>query len=333
MILSIIVPVYNAEKYLSGCIESIIAQDFADWELILVNDGSTDASGEICNEFADKDARIRVIHSKNGGPSIARNLGLSSAKGDFITFIDADDHIRSTYLSKFSYKLGCDFEIQGLLMNYISFPEKNIALSFAETAIKPIKHVYEEAEHTLLSRGPYCKLFKRDIIEKNKVEFPIGISFGEDAIFVKRYLSYCNGYGRTIAASDYIYNHFPNSGSLTSKRHSGKLIYEAALMDYNLFCVLEQNWGEMNKEVKDSFLYKRALEFYNSICLFFTEPDQTFTTLKLFIHRVKNELYQGIRSVKKLPITYKLIKFMLVFPSIVAVSFIKSLFAINNPKV
>ena len=332
MILSIIVPVYNAEKYLSYCIESIVAQDFSDWELILVNDGSSDASGRICNEFADKDSRIRVIHSINGGPSIARNLGLNSAKGDFITFIDADDQIRTTYFSNFSFQLDCDFEIQGLLMNYIGSPEENREIAFTETGVKSIKHVYEEAERNLLSRGPCCKLFKHEIIRKYKVEFPIGINYGEDAIFVKRYLSHCNGFGRTIAASDYIYNHFPNSDSLTSKRHLGKLIYAATLMDYDLFCILEQNWGEMNKAMKDAFLYKRALEFYNSICLFFTEHGQTFLTSKFFLQLAKDGLFQKIKMVTNLPPTYKLIKVILVLPPCLAVPILKLICAIINMK-
>ena len=92
-VLSIIVPVYNVEKYLARCIDSILAQTFTDFELILVDDGSTDNSGEICDEYAGKDPRIIVIHKENGGVSSARNHGLDIARGEYITFVDSDDQI------------------------------------------------------------------------------------------------------------------------------------------------------------------------------------------------------------------------------------------------
>jgi len=97
-IISIIVPVYNAEKYLRRCIDSIIAQTFTDWECLLVDDGSTDESPNICDEYATKDSRIKVFHKVNEGVSSARNIGIDNAKGRFVTFVDADDSIMHNYL-------------------------------------------------------------------------------------------------------------------------------------------------------------------------------------------------------------------------------------------
>lgn len=99
-IISIIVPVYNAEKYISRCLDSIIAQTFTDFELILVNDGSEDISGDICEIYADKDKRVKVIHKTNGGPGEARNYGLDIAKGKYIGFVDSDDIIDTTMYEK-----------------------------------------------------------------------------------------------------------------------------------------------------------------------------------------------------------------------------------------
>ena len=90
---SIIVPVYKAEKYLHRCVDSILAQTFTDWELLLIDDGSPDRSGDICDEYAKKDTRIRVFHKKNGGVSSARNLGLDNVQGEYVTFVDSDDWI------------------------------------------------------------------------------------------------------------------------------------------------------------------------------------------------------------------------------------------------
>lgn len=91
--ISIIVPIYNVEHYLHHCVDSILAQTFTDWELLLIDDGSPDRSGEICDEYAKKETRIRVFHKENGGVSSARNLGLDEAQGEWVTFIDADDYI------------------------------------------------------------------------------------------------------------------------------------------------------------------------------------------------------------------------------------------------
>lgn len=89
-LISIIIPIYNSEKYLRKCIDSVISQTFNDWEMILIDDGSTDNSGSICNEYAS-DSRVIIKHAQNGGVSKARNMGLRLAKGDYVTFMDSDD--------------------------------------------------------------------------------------------------------------------------------------------------------------------------------------------------------------------------------------------------
>ena len=97
--ISIIVPVYNSEKYLGACIDSILSQSFRDIELILVDDGSRDSSPRICDDYAQKDGRVKVIHKANGGVSAARNDGLDIAKGEYVTFIDSDDWVEREFLS------------------------------------------------------------------------------------------------------------------------------------------------------------------------------------------------------------------------------------------
>ena len=94
MQISIIIPVYKAEKYINRCVDSILAQTFTDWELLLINDGSPDNSSSICDLYAARDSRIKVFHKENGGVSSARNLGLEKATGEWITFVDSDDWIR-----------------------------------------------------------------------------------------------------------------------------------------------------------------------------------------------------------------------------------------------
>ena len=97
--ISVIVPIYNNEKYLAKCIDSILVQEYRDFELILIDDGSRDGSGSICDQYAIQDERIVVIHQKNKGVSVARNKGLSIARGNYVTFIDSDDWVMPEYLS------------------------------------------------------------------------------------------------------------------------------------------------------------------------------------------------------------------------------------------
>ena len=98
--ISVIIPVYNTEKYLRRCIDSVLAQTYQDFELLLIDDGSKDSSGAICDEYASQDTRVRVFHKENGGVSSARNLGLDHARGEWITFVDADDWMADDMLQQ-----------------------------------------------------------------------------------------------------------------------------------------------------------------------------------------------------------------------------------------
>ena len=109
--ISIIVPIYNAEQYLHRCIDSILHQNYTDFELLLIDDGSKDASGAICDEYAAKDTRVRVFHKENGGVSSARNLGLDNAQGEYITFCDADDYVDQEWLAAYRDAIAGDIDL------------------------------------------------------------------------------------------------------------------------------------------------------------------------------------------------------------------------------
>ena len=113
-LISIIVPIYNSEETLNRCVDSILNQTFHDWELLLIDDGSTDKSGEICDEYAATDSKIKVFHKENGGVSLARNLGMDNAKGIWIAFCDSDDYVDENWLNLFVENLspGISFIVQ-----------------------------------------------------------------------------------------------------------------------------------------------------------------------------------------------------------------------------
>lgn len=214
--ISVIVPVYKVEKYLSRCIDSILAQTFKDFELILIDDGSPDGSGKICDEYAESDSRIIVIHQENSGVSAARNAGLKIAQGEYITFIDSDDWVDSDYLS-FLYQLAVDnnadiacctllgidenednFEIIKLTDNFNE--EKNISLSNGNFEIGKW---YSFA-------APFCKLIKKVIIDDNKLQFDKSLTIGEDLVF---YLQLMHFAKHVIASAKPKYHYFQRNDS------------------------------------------------------------------------------------------------------------------------
>lgn len=200
---SIIVPIYNSEIHLSRCIDSILAQTYTDFELILINDGSTDKSGEISDYYATTDNRIIVIHKENGGTSSARNSGLEIAKGEYTIFVDSDDTISTDYLSSFTYR--SDLEIAGLetigINKAIYVPISTDTLSsdteIADWFIKDFDAMYL----TTIC----CKMFRTNIIQESSLKFDTSLKRGEDTIFVYNYLSNCNSI-KLISNVVYQYN-------------------------------------------------------------------------------------------------------------------------------
>jgi len=189
---SIIVPVYKVEAYLADCIESILAQSYPYFELILINDGSPDQCGTICDTYASKDKRIRVIHKTNGGVSSARNMGLNQAEGKYICFVDSDDVIAEDYI----LDLVSDYNKLGgeglVIHNYRFTNSPNPKLNLPELIVKNNRRQIVDNfihYHLISFSVPYAKLFSRDVIVKYKIEFPVDVHMGEDGIFDVLYLS------------------------------------------------------------------------------------------------------------------------------------------------
>lgn len=220
--ISVIVPVYKAEAYLHRCVDSILCQTFQDFELLLIDDGSPDKSGEICDEYALKDSRIRVFHKKNEGVSSARNLGIDYALGYYICFIDSDDWVENEYLSNFGDLsfIGNDFLVlQGVerisnVSNKVQWQIRYVD-NFAQG--EEINSLISEYE--LFHSGfPVAKLFCKELILKNNIRFNTTISFHEDHLFVFEYWKYINKLRITSSVS-YKYIDYENNRSLSSKKH------------------------------------------------------------------------------------------------------------------
>lgn len=198
--ISIIVPVYNAERYLRRCVDSILTQTFSDFEVLLIDDGSKDHSGAICDEYAQQDDRVRVWHKENGGVSSARNVGLDNAQGEWVTFVDSDDWIDKDYLENFSM----DYDI--CVQNY--YYGDDIMQSPDKVVTEKPGEDYLIHEYVF---GPYCKVFKSKIISEHLIRFDSRLAYGEDVLFWLQYLCYC----KNMKVTSYVGYHYVLYGSNT----------------------------------------------------------------------------------------------------------------------
>lgn len=224
--LSIVVPIYNSEKYLSRCIDSILQQDCSEIELLLVDDGSSDSSGCICDQYAARDCRVRVFHQSNAGVSTARNVGVEKAKGRFLAFVDSDD-----WMAPNIYSVMLPFAQKGMLpICQISNASSQTCSSPALPPRKyPVSQFFRFCENFMMN-SPVNKIFSLEALQRYGIRFRHDLSLGEDLIFCLDYLPHCSGIV-DVPDSCYFYNH-DNTESLSQKYR--KDFY------YSQMCILER---------------------------------------------------------------------------------------------
>lgn len=204
--ISVIVPVYKVENTICRCVDSILGQTFTDFELLLIDDGSPDNSGAICDEYAAKDSRVRVFHKPNGGVSSARNLGLDNARGEWITFCDSDDYVFPSWLENFGlceYSEDYDLICQGLetdrpLDNSID------ALIYSTEFYGSIVECLDVLYGTKILGYPVIKLFKNSIIQAERLRFDTRLRVMEDEVFLLDYCIHCKR-GMIVPGVGYYY--------------------------------------------------------------------------------------------------------------------------------
>lgn len=217
--ISIIIPVYNVAKFLKPCLDSLLSQTFEEFEAIVVDDGSTDSSGEICDEYKQKDSRIKVIHKDNGGVSSALNIGLDVAKSPIIYFVDGDDSIVPQTLFEIYnfFQRNEDVDILGFnnkfedengLRDNIPLSEgvyegiRLDCLTMASISPKFIERKYHLRLPAIRTR--WAKAFKRELIEKNSIRFKETLTLGQDALFCTTCLSYAR---KVVLKNLYLYQY------------------------------------------------------------------------------------------------------------------------------
>jgi len=233
-VVSIIVPVYKVEKYLRRCLDSIAAQTFTDWECILIDDGSPDNSGKICDEYAKLDERFRVFHQGNAGVSTARNKGLDEAKGEWITFVDSDDWIENNALSIMVTNVKSNCLIVAGIKNINDISTKEQFFKYNEVDINYfINKLYTFNPYGYIGYL-FPKLFNNQIIKNSKIRFNEGIFYNEDRLFVLQYVLNCNS---VLFLDKVTYNYFIRDDSAMGqiKHHfSEKMVTELTAFDLML---------------------------------------------------------------------------------------------------
>ena len=241
--ISIIVPVYKVEIYLRRCLDSIVAQTFTDWECILVDDGSPDNSGKICDEYAEKDNRFRVFHQANAGVSAARNKGLDEAKGEWIGFVDSDDWMTSDYFQ-------IDYPKSDIIQKRVIHSKKEYFFK-CDTINKEKYYFFFVNRRT---NSIFDKIIRRDIIAQQR--FNTNVKIGEDFLFVLSITENISSYSFSNQGA-----YFYNTDNTSSAMHSiANATERMTIIENNIHHI--ESLVKSPEYFKESIIYQSYLPFF-----------------------------------------------------------------------
>lgn len=293
MRISFIIPAFNVEKTIGKCVRSILEQSDTDWEIIIVDDGSSDNTNNICEDFAEKHMRIKVIRQSNKGVSCARNRGIEEASGDYICFIDADDWIEKETVS--TIKHVCNrVDILFFGHHILTKNKKRVAL-YEEKDLVFEKSDFEGFYKILLNRylnlnnaaigQPWGKAYKREFIEENHLRFPVGVPLSEDLIF-NLYAFGVADTGKFVCKP--LYNYVINNDSVTQKYRSNT----GEIFKKQLALVIEfLESRSMYQQLKDDLNVRIMMDFMYCIQLEFCHLDnkQCYKNRKRIFNKVRHD--------------------------------------------
>ena len=275
--ISVIVPVYNVEAYLEKCVESILRQTYTNLEILLIDDGSTDNSGDLCDQLALRDQRIRVIHKENGGLSDARNTGIEEASSDLIGFVDSDDYIdEDMYETLYRQMLESKAELSmcGHYDVYHQNPEKQV-VAIQTWVLTPEEAIRMVMEAKILSVTAVNKLYKKELFDQ--LRFEMG-KIAEDAFIMIRLIHQCS---KVVATNEKKYYYVHRENSITTQKFSLKFLNVIEAYEQNANIIRENypkltdvatmrlNWAYfyildrllVDSEFEDKALENRLLAF------------------------------------------------------------------------
>ena len=298
-LISVIVPVYNVEKYLTRCVKSILTQSYQSIEVILVDDGSPDNCGSICEEFAKKDRRLKVFHTDNKGVSNARNVGIEHANSEYIIFVDGDDYVEQDV---------CEQCVNAMnrgntdILFFMHVTTKNPNLCIPETKeIKTLnKEEIDSVRKAVISQAdpfegywvgpPWGKVFRKSIIQQNSLHYVLGLKKSQDRVFVYDYLSHV----KTASLYYYCGYHYVSNEDSICHRYNK-----------NIVPILENAQHKFMERVKGDSTYDNSIDTMNLI--FLTE----FFTLNFFNrenNKPRKERISELKTLIEKPIYVKALK-------------------------
>lgn len=246
--ISIIIPVYNVAGYLERCLQSILCQDFVSYEVILVDDGSTDESVAICDDYAEKDARFKAFHKKNGGVSSARNAGIELAKGRYVVFVDSDDALTEGALQSMMSAAGTS-DVDFVTGGFNIYDDESLSMTMAPSGTAVYSDMNLFLEENLMDegqffRGPWAKMYRRNILVDNGLRFDESLSYAEDKLFVYSFLNYADS---AAAIGSPVYDYFRRNGTLsggkTTERRAAQLLDVVPLISKAMVALMHKYPG------------------------------------------------------------------------------------------
>lgn len=303
--ISVIIPVYNAEEYLEKCICSILSQSFTNYELLLINDGSSDRSSQILDKYASRYSHVRAYHKENGGPGSARNQGIQYASGEWIAFIDADDWVEPNYLQDLCQGIlpgNKGLVMQGIIFSYPDI-HKECVVEFASTRITK-----DSMAEAFLKKGidrmgyPFSKLYNRTILLSRRIVFDENLHFCEDLLFLLCYISSGIDYIHFLPGSNYHRMELPSSLSHRPRSIESDIYLSTKLLQENL--IIQQQYGIsppdasiINHDVIASFMG-------NTIYKMYLPKAQIDKKLRLSTIRVTSECFSDAITSYYYPTSY-----------------------------
>ncbi len=288
MKLSIIIPVYNAEKYIEECLESVLTCSISDMECILIDDGSIDKSPIICQKYVEKDLRIKLIRKENAGVSAARNTGLSQATGNTIMFLDADDYLDASIWEVINHYIG---EYDFTAFSYFTLnPDKStqkVHFPIKAEITQSLEEVHDLAFTDSCLNTCWCKLFQKRIISEHKIQFNETLPIGEDYQFVLEYLLQCKS---VILTQDCVLYYRQHDNSAMKCYNWDKR------MDYTQ--ILYKFQTEYANRLGDSYLINKMNTYYfrvlTNLCRQFTYRTSISALKKIYSHLVTHDVFKQV---------------------------------------
>lgn len=292
-IVSVVIPVYNSEKYLNTCINSVLSQTWENIELILVDDGSKDSSGQICDSFAKLDSRVKVIHKQNGGVSAARNSAFKLVSGEFLAFVDSDDYIEKDCFEKLIPNF-YDKSVDAVFFGW--FQEKNTCLKFPKTN-KTYKVTSSEAVKNInnFNGTGYCGYLCNKIyrIKNDLIKFDVNTYICEDYIWNLKMLKQCE---KVVLVGEAFYHYIQRDSS--ASRFSSKQMSEIQSR-LEILSITQENWPELKEliEIKTMYSFIKMKKR-----LYLRNDKENLKILNPYLKQYRHKFYFGPSNIVPLKI-------------------------------